>query len=233
MLFKGVMLSSLSGSVDGATYSHNRGGPYVRERTIPIDPDSPEQQALRDTMAELATIWAVTLNTAQRDRWQLFANKNKHPNRIGEMRKISGRAEFFRANIIRGQMKAWLGEDIGYIVTPSTIGPSCVTSPSFSIVCSDPATAEFYMSWDDTEAWSTSGGSALLIYLSDPQTNVINWFRSPYTLASFAQTGYGGTRSFNLPAIAPIDAEKRVFWKARITMDDGRVSQPWMGRIDT
>lgn len=231
-LFRGVLFNSASGSVDGVTFSHNRGGPYARARVVPVDPETSEQQAMRASMTFLADKWSTGLNTAQRSAWQRFANLNRHTNRIGEERKLSGRAEFFRANLVRRQVREWLGIGLATADDPSSVGDTTPASPSFAVAIGSAATAQFDLSWDSAEDWCADAGAALVWYISDQQEPVINWFRSPYTLAAAVDGSMGGFAAVTVGAIAPLVSGKRLFWRARITQSDGRLSPAWTGVID-
>lgn len=231
-LFRGVLFNSASGSVDGVTFSHNRGGPYARARVVPVDPETPEQLAMRAAMTYLADRWTNTLTTDQRNAWQRFANLNRHTNRIGDERKISGRAEFFRANLIRRQaveLMAWTLPDVD---DPSPISDTTPESPSFFPQIGLASAAQFDLTWNPEEEWATEANAALLWYLSDQKPPTINWFRSPYTLVAMCEVSMGGFNGPSVPAIAPLVGGNRLFWRARITRADGRLSPPWTGVLD-
>ena len=51
MLFRGTHLTDASGSLSGVTYSHNRGGAYTRNRSIPVNPNTVQQQAVRNAFS--------------------------------------------------------------------------------------------------------------------------------------------------------------------------------------
>lgn len=63
---------NLSGSVGANTYSHNRGGSYVKRRGVPTNPNSARQQATRGWLANLAAAWK-SLTSAQKNAWASFA----------------------------------------------------------------------------------------------------------------------------------------------------------------
>ena len=73
MKFKGTLIGEASGSIASLTFSHNRGGQYVRQRTIPTNPNTVFQQAIRSLVSELTSRWQNTLTEAQRAAWDQYA----------------------------------------------------------------------------------------------------------------------------------------------------------------
>lgn len=53
----GLMVGQLSGSTGSTTASHNKFGAYFRSRTIPVNPNSPAQQDVRNLFAEITQQW--------------------------------------------------------------------------------------------------------------------------------------------------------------------------------
>jgi len=56
MKFKSPILSQASGSIAGITFSHNRGGMYVRARAVPTNPGSPQQHRSEEHTSELQSL---------------------------------------------------------------------------------------------------------------------------------------------------------------------------------
>lgn len=68
----GLMVGQLSGSTGSTVASHNKFGAYFRSRTIPVNPNTPAQQAARNLFAEISQQWR-NLTQAQRDAWNAAA----------------------------------------------------------------------------------------------------------------------------------------------------------------
>lgn len=96
ILTPGTLIGAISGSIGGQTYSHNKGGPYVRRRSIPTNPNSERQQAVRTILGILSAAWTNTLTAAQRATWSVYAEANTVQNALGQAIKLTGLAWYLR-----------------------------------------------------------------------------------------------------------------------------------------
>jgi len=78
----GSILVPGSGKMGGLVWSHNKGGPYIRTRTIPTNPNSSRQQAVRSFLAQMSVSWEL-LTDEQRNAWNSWAAENPLTNPIG------------------------------------------------------------------------------------------------------------------------------------------------------
>ena len=92
------ILGDLRGSIGDNTFSSNKGGPYVRRRGIPTNPQSSRQTQTRTHLGSLASHWTSTLNQAERDGWDVYAQGHPIKNSLGADILISGLAWFVKAN---------------------------------------------------------------------------------------------------------------------------------------
>lgn len=90
MKYLGILIGALSGSVNGITGSHNKGGAYLRERAIPTNPNSTRQQATRSAFSAFASRWTNLLIQAQRDLWNTYAQNHTIVDKIGQDIYING-----------------------------------------------------------------------------------------------------------------------------------------------
>lgn len=221
MLFKPLLGTQLSGSVGGLVASHNAGGAYFRARTTPTNPNSPQQQVVRNAFANLASIWTGTLTQAQRTAWEVYAANVKVTNRIGEQVNISGIAHFTRSNVSRiqfGQARVDDGPtdfDIG--------GMGVVSLDTFS-QATQSGNFNFQTS-AISDPWANVAGGFLFLYLSRPQNPGINYFRGPYRAANFI-IGDPVPPVPPSPTIPPfaITEGQRLFGRAIASTADGRLS---------
>ena len=77
------ILGNLRGSVGASTWSHNRGGDYIRRRTSPTNPNSTRQQAMRTFLGTLAALWSSVLTPAQREEWNVWAGNQAKEGPLG------------------------------------------------------------------------------------------------------------------------------------------------------
>jgi hypothetical protein len=62
----------LKGKLAGSVFQRNRYGNIIRNKTIPINPNTLDQQQVRLNVADLSKTWG-TLSVNQRDRWSQVA----------------------------------------------------------------------------------------------------------------------------------------------------------------
>lgn len=222
MKFKSHPYSQASGSIGGTTYSHNRGGMYVRSRAIPADPNSIYQQAIRGFVAALTSAWTDTLTAAQRAAWDTYAENVLMANALGEQINIGGLAHYCRSNVPR--LQAGLDRvDAG----PTTYNLGEFTNPSFSEFAAGGQT--FDVGFDEDDAWVDEDGAAMLIYGSRSQSPGRNYFKGPYRYADAIEgdSTTPPTTPFEVSNPFEIVADNKTFVLARVTRADGRLSLPF------
>jgi len=87
-----------SGSVNYETYSRNRFGQYVRNRSVPVQPRSPAQVQVRDYFTQATTAWAE-LTEAQRDAWSNWAATHPKTDQLGQTYTMTGHQAFVGAYV--------------------------------------------------------------------------------------------------------------------------------------
>lgn len=93
----GVAIAAASGSVGGTVFSRNKGGPYLRNRSIPVDPASSDQLSRRAILSSQSQSWA-DLTDAERAAWANYATQNPVTNALGHSILLSGHQTFVRLN---------------------------------------------------------------------------------------------------------------------------------------
>lgn len=173
MLIKSGLVTQISGSFGGMTGSHNRGGMYLRARSIPVDPGSTLQQVIRDGMANLAARWRDQLTEAQRDDWRTYAANTPLLSPLGDARDVGGLPMYTRGNIIRYQIGATIIDDA------PTSGLPVLTTPTNLALLTGDGLLTGDLAADD---WTTNGGNFLAVYASRPLSAAIGFFKGPYRL---------------------------------------------------
>ena len=84
------ILGNMRGSVGGNTWSHNRGGDYIRRRVAPTNPNSTRQQTMRTILADLASAWSNQLSAAQQSAWNVWAGQQAKEGPLGNSINLSG-----------------------------------------------------------------------------------------------------------------------------------------------
>lgn len=219
MKFKGTIIGEASGSVASLTFSHNRGGQYIRQRAVPVNPSSSFQQVVRNATAALTSLWGSTLTDAQREGWETYAANVLLPDSLGEPRNIGGLPQYVRSNVSRVQTALPRVDD-----PPTEFNLGAFTNPSISAV--DATANEVDVAFDNADAWANEDDAALLVYASRPTATTVNFFKGPYRYAG----------KIDGDAIAPpispasialpfaVVAGQRVHFQMRVARADGRIS---------
>lgn len=103
-------VGQLSGSGGSTTASHNRYGTYLRNRTIPVNPNTVAQQAVRAIFGNLSQAWR-TLTQSQRDAWSALAQNVPRINSLGQSYILSGNAFYIGTNALLEAVGAPIVDD--------------------------------------------------------------------------------------------------------------------------
>lgn len=226
-LFKaGGGIGAISGSIGSWVFARNKGGQYIRNRAIPVNPNTAFQVAVRAAMAYLVNRWANTLTGAQRTAWNLYASNVSMLNRLGEAIYLSGFNHYIRSNMIRKQ----IGQAI--IDAGPIIFELPAQDPTFAFTASE-AIQQLVFTYDDTMDWAVEDGSFLLLFEGKPQNAQRNFFDGPWRVTG-AESGIdpgGPGGSLARPTVYGIGELQHLWAYARISRADGRLSEPF--RADT
>ena len=204
MLIRTGLGGQLSGSVGGVTASHNRYGQYLRNRTVPVNPNSERQQAVRQCFSECSIAWK-SLTNAQRNAWNAYAAETPVLNKLGESVTLSGQAMFVRTN-------TWLSA-AGF-ATETTAPPSpglasLLANPEASVVTPTVVALEI-----------TGTVTNVAVQMGPPLSAGVTFFRSPYSFVAAEAVAAGGievTIPSSFPYGAPVVGQRR---PVRITGQD-------------
>lgn len=224
MKYKSAILTQASGSIAGLTFSHNRGGLYVRARTIPTNPGSVFQTAIRGFVANLTSLWNNTLTALQRASWDLYGLNVPLLNPLGEPINVGGLAHYVRSNVPRLQAALDRVDD-----APVVFNLGDFTNPIFDNFSASATTLAF--SFTATDDWANEDGAAMLILGSRNQNPTINYFKGPYRFADLVAGDAitPPTSPATIPSPFTIVVGNQTFTQARVTRADGRLSLPFRG----
>ena len=91
------IFGQLSKSIAGQTFSHNKGGPYVRRRAIPTNPNAAKQQLRRQALSALSAQWA-SLSPTRQAAWADWASLHPIVDTLGNTILRSGQQAFVGLN---------------------------------------------------------------------------------------------------------------------------------------
>ncbi len=226
MKYTSGVLAGASGSVGGLTFSHNRGGLYIRRRAIPTNPNTVLQQAVRAYMAGLTANWHNLLTPAQRASWNAYAENVGVVDALGQTIYLTGVNMFVRSNVPRLQAAVTQIND-----APTTFNLGTESPPTFEI---DTANDEVDVAFVDTDVWVDEDDSHMLVYGSIPKAQTIEFYKGPYQFLGKVD-GDSSTPPTTPAALAlpmAIVAGQRAFFQVRVSRADGRLTTVFRGLGD-
>ncbi len=223
MKFKSALVTQVSGSLGGMVGSHNRGGLYLRARTVPVNPQSAFQQAVRNFMSTLVVAWSQTLTALQREGWQTYADNVEITDPLGDKRKATALDWYVGCNVPRLQVGGTRVDAPPTVFTLATLTPVVITSITAT-------TRVLVMTFTNTDLWAATTGGFLGIYISPPQSPGITFYKGPYRFLDkiVGSTGTPPTSPFtSVAGPFPMAAGQNVFFQFRALNADGRYSSPF------
>lgn len=176
MKYTSAIASTGSGSVGGATASHNRGGQYFRRRAIPVNPNTTQQQAVRGFFSALQAAWNSILTAAQRSGWDTYALNTPVTDSLGNPVNAGGKGMYTRGNV--GRLQASMTR---VDAAPTVFGLPALTAPGVTSLIA--STGILTYTFTNTDAWATAVGGALMVFVSRPQSGSTNGFNGPFRFA--------------------------------------------------
>lgn len=215
MKFKGTFGAEFSGSAGALTASHNRGGYYLRQRVIPVNPNSDAQRALRTTFSAAVVAYSG-LSAVNRDGWKVWADNTPFTDSLGDPRPVTGQNAFIGSYTLKTQ--AGLAP---VTAAPSTFNRGALGDVSLGSVMSGAGTYD--ITFDPTAEWATAVGGALLIFQGRPQNASVSFYKGPFLFAAAVPgAAVAPTSPETVPTLYPLATGQRVFVRLVAVMPDGR-----------
>lgn len=195
---------------------------YTRAKAVPTNPNTPRQQAVRQALGQMAVAWNA-LSSAERADWNIYASNVPMVDRLGETMHLSGQQHFIRSNVPRIQAGLDFVTQAPNIFNLGDIG-------NFGVVSVDTGTEEINLQWDGGDAWASTVGSAILVYLGRPQNAGVSYFKGPYRFC-------GAIPGALVPEVSPravdytpsgfvLNVAQIVSVRLVLTQADGRLTNP-------
>lgn len=210
--------TQISGSIGGTTWSHNRFGAYKRNRSVPVNPNTTRQVAVRNAVRELTINWDLLLTQAQRDAWDLYASNVSWVNRLGRSVNLTGLNHYVRCNTPRRM------NTIAAIDAAPTIFNIGIAETNL-VVTASAATQDLTITGADPASWIGEADAWQFFFMGAPQNGSIKFFGGPYRQL-IAVPGAGPPPFPVVVAAAFPFAEGQHIWcRSRIARGDGRLSE--------
>jgi hypothetical protein len=219
MKYTSPIIGEGSGSMGGTTYSHNRYGQYMRNRRVPVNPNTALQDAVRTVFADLAQRWNSTLLTAQRSAWNNYAANVAVKDKLGQDIYLTGLNHYLRSNCALIQGGLTRVDDGPVIFTLPD------TDPAFVVTASE-ETQLLSIAFNEDLDWCDEDGAAMLVSSGIPVNPTVNFFGGPFRFADAIEGDSVAPPTTPQTMTSPwqIAVDQRVYSRARIVLADGRLS---------
>lgn len=206
-----------SGKQGGVVFSHNKGGPYVRNRAIPVNPNTDRQAAVRTAVRNLSIFWETELSQAQRDAWDVYGAVVAWLNRLGQTIHLSGLNHFVRCNTQK------LVSGIARIDQAPAIQDIGDAEDQLAATASE-ATQDLTIDGNAAAPWLVEALGWQFYYMGIPQNASRKFFGGPYRFV----TAVPGAGPPPFPIVIaspwPFQEGQRIWLRSRIQRGDGRLS---------
>lgn len=209
-----------SGSIGGTVWSRNRYGAYIRNRSVPVNPATDRQVAVRNIVRALTIAWQNTLTPTQRNAWDVYASNVTWQNKLGQSVNLTGLNHYIRSNTPRLQSGSTQIDGAPNIFNLATAELALTGAAAESTQLGS-------FGFDDTAAWANEDDGHQYVYGGLPQNGGIKFFGGPWRLIDVID-GDAIT-----PPVSPITptypfpfAEGQRLWiRTRVSRADGRLSE--------
>jgi len=226
MLIKSQVITQMSGSLGGLTGSHNRGGMYLRARSLPTNPNTTRQQNARAALTNAVNRWTSVLTTGARNAWANYANNTPLIGPLGDAITLTGQQMYIRSQQVLAMANLQLSAALTDLVAfagGNNLGDFTPVS-----VAHDTG-QDAALTFDNTDDWANEDGSVMLIQSGRDTLNAsVNYYKGPWQLrgiiAGDSVTPPASPYSFT--ASATWQEEQRLYFRVRVLRADGRLSSP-------
>lgn len=222
-------VAAASGSAGGIVFSRNRSGPYIRNRSMPVNPGSVFQQNVRFALASLSARWVEVLTAAQRASWEQYALQVPLPGPLGDPRNVGGIGMFQRSNTPRVAFPDPTPTNIDDAPTLFDLGTFTPITPATA----SESTQQITILFTNTDDWANEDGAVMYVYASRPKNPSINFFKGPYRKAGFV-LGNGTTpptSPLTFDAPFPFVVGHKIFLRVNVSRADGRLASSFRDEL--
>jgi hypothetical protein len=210
-----------TGSIGGMTMSKNKQGYYLRARTVPSNPKTEKQHAIRATFSQLSAYWA-SLALSNQNSWNLYAKNVKVILNNGETKILSGFNWFLATNQLRLQAGLEIQDQASDLFTLAQ--PPAVADVFYS----DMANLQLKFNLLDAPA-DPDTGDVVLVQVGRPKTLGTLYFSGPWQNVATVDSALAGSYvDLNFAEISIYEATSNNNQWIRLVriMPDGRYSTP-------
>ena len=209
-----------SGKQGGIVWSHNAGGPYVRNRAIPTNPNTARQVAVRNAVRAITIAWQTVLSQAQRDAWDVYGAAVNWVNRLGQSINLTGLNHFVRSNTPR------VVSAIPRIDQAPALQNIGTAELELAATASE-ATQDLTINGQDPvdDPWIGIAGAWSFYYMGLPQNASRKFFKGPFRFLTAVPGAGPPPFPVVIAASFPFQEGHRIWIRNRIARSDGRLSE--------
>lgn len=229
-LCRSHLFSQMVGSVAGITYFFNRYGSIIaRNRTVPVDPGTAPQIAIRARMAAAMSAWQG-MTEAQRDAWTIFADGTPWVNSLGDDCRLAGVNMYLSIRLAALQIDPT-------IVSSQFNLPPCIPGllrrPHVTVSSCTSGILEIGFKVSVINDHPTNS-IRLGVQISTAQNTSINFWAGPYDPGAYAVTPIVPPSFGTSIDITRLLLGKRYFLRFRSldASNENLVSSAWHGQVD-
>jgi hypothetical protein len=201
-----ALVSDMRNKLNGSVLSKNRAGNYIRNKTTPVNPQTPAQQANRQQLGSMSSSWNG-LTESQRQSWRGASASFPYTDIFGDRKELDGKSLFIKLNL--NLLNA------GQAQIQSA--PSSVGIPEIALSAADASVAtDIILSFGFA---TVPVGFSLLVYGTPPVNAGVQFVKNKYRLlgsATVAANDADITTLYNdkFGALSSSDIGKGVNFKA-------------------
>lgn len=216
-----ALISAIRNSVGGVTFTQGPYGATIRERVVPINPNTSRQATIRSAFAAAATAWK-SLTSNQRDAWTVYAATVNRTNALGNPITLQGLNAFIAVNTLLQQASQAI-RSAGPTVTGQSAGAQYNgTNLDLSEGSGQIACALISDSFDNYLGNVTN--LDLAVYMGESRSPSINYYSGPYRLAGVVK-GNTGTPVTSFAFDAPYPITETQVVRCRFVVINGVTGQ--------
>lgn len=211
-----------SGKQGGVVFSHNAYGPYVRERSIPTNPNTTRQANVRAAFTLLMHRFFQELTDVQRQQWTAYANAVKYVNRLGAQVTLKPSSMYMACNTLRLQAGLDAVDSGPAILQKADLPLGGVASVTL-------ATQYVNLAFVNTDDWANETGGAVLIFQGAPINKWCGYIHcaTRYLGCVLGDDDTPPTTPQTFAAAFAFQANQRIPVFFRTLRADGRISDPF------
>lgn len=207
-----------SGKQGGIVWSRNRSGAYVRNRAVPVNPNTDRQVAVRNAVRSIAIAWDTILTAVQRAAWEVYASNVVWKNKLGQDIHLTGLNHFVRSNTPRVQ------NGIARVDAAPVIFDLAIAELELAASASE-ATQDLTINGDGGAPWVGEADAWQFFFMGLPQNGSIKFFGGPYRQLTAVPGAGPPPFPVVIAAAFPFAENQRIWVRSRIARGDGRLSE--------